>query len=60
MVDSNCGILLSTVKFDPGEWCSFNTQAPNITDRLLPGIASKDQEVRLREYDGMSISSSRG
>jgi hypothetical protein len=47
VINANCRVLFSAIEFDPRERCLLDTKAPNITDRFLTGITSKDKEMRL-------------
>ena len=58
VVNSYWRWLFTTIKFDPGERCFLDTQAPDIVNRFLAGVSTKDKEVWFTEDNTVSISSS--
>ena len=58
VVHSDLWSFSATIEFDPGEWSLLDTEAPNVIDGLLSGVTTKNEEMWLREDNGMSISSS--
>ena len=59
VIDSDLRSLSSTVEFNPRKWSFLDTEAPDVVDSLLAGVASKDQKVRLREDDRVAVPSTR-
>ena len=57
VINSHLRRFSPTVEFNPRKWSFFNTKTPNITDCFLTGIASKYEEMRLGEYNWMSVPS---
>ena len=57
MIDTHLRSLTATIEFDPREWSLLDAEAPHIVDGLLAGVATEDEQMRLREDDRMTISS---